>query len=56
MNEALYEGSNSSGLFPTIWISTPWMDPRDVLAVVTVRSKTGGTGQEVAMVCFETPL
>jgi hypothetical protein len=55
MNELWYQGSNSSGLFPTLWIPTPWTDPRDVLAVVTVRSKIRGTGHEVAMVCFETP-
>jgi len=55
MNEPWYQGSNSSGLFLTTWIPTPWTDPRDVLAVVTVRRKIGGTGQEVAMVYFETP-
>jgi len=54
MNEPWYKGSNISGLFPNEWIPTPWMDPRDVLAVVTVRSKIGGTGQKVTMVCFET--
>jgi len=55
MNESWYQDSNSSGLFPTIWIPTPWTDPRDVLAVVTVRSKIGGTEQKVAKASFETP-
>jgi len=55
MNEPWYKGSNSSGLFPNEWIPTPWTDPRDVLAVETVRSKIGGTGQKVTMVCFEIP-
>jgi len=50
MNESWYKGSSS--LFQNEWIPTPWMVPRDVLAVVTVRSKIGGTGQKV---CFETP-
>jgi hypothetical protein len=54
MNELWYKGNNNSGLFPTTWIPRPWMDPREVLAVVIERSKVGGTAQQVAMVHFET--